>query len=246
VSPAAYDTIGRGYSHHRRPDPRIGRQILAALGDARRVVNVGAGTGSYEPTDRTVVAVEPAATMLDQRPWGSAPAIQGVAEALPFPDSAFDAALAVLTIHHWQDLDRGLAELVRVAAGRVILAFDLAVASTLWMWRYFPAATVIDQQWTPPLDHVAERIGATRVEAVPIPHDCIDGFAGAYWRRPAAYLDPRVRAGISSLSLLGDHEIRPGLDQLAADIESGAWHEEHAALVELDELDLGYRLVIAD
>lgn len=245
AGPTEYDTIGLGYAEQRRPDPRIARQILAALGDARSVVNVGAGTGSYEPDDRAVVAVEPSEVMLAQRAAEAAPVVRGVAEVLPFPDSAFDAALGVLTVHHWSDLDAGLAELCRVAARRVVLAFDQPKAATFWLAEYFPETAAIEAARAPRLEHIVDALAADRVAIVPIPHDCTDGFAGAYWRRPDAYLDPGVRAGISSLAVMPDHELEPGLARLRADLESGAWHERHADLLALDEIDLGYRLVIA-
>jgi len=242
----AYDTIGLGYAERRRPDPRIARQILAALGDARTVVNVGAGTGSYEPDDCVVVGVEPSEVMLAQRAAEAAPVVRGVAEALPFPDSAFDAALGVLTVHHWSDLDAGLAEMSRVAPRRVVLAFDEPKSAAFWLAAdYFPETAAIESARAPQLEQVVDGLAAARVEVVPIPHDCTDGFAGAYWRRPGAYLDPGVRAGISSLAVVPDRVLEPGLTRLRADLESGAWRERHADLLALEEIDLGYRLVIA-
>jgi SAM-dependent methyltransferase len=220
--------------------------VHAALGDARSVVNVGAGTGSYEPADRSVVGVDPSSVMLSQRTAGAAPAVRGTAEALPFPDRAFDAAMAVLTIHHWSDLDAGLVEVARVARRQVVLTFDQDFAKDLWMWAYFPGANAVESSRAPSIESLVARLGADRVEVVPVPHDCTDGFGGAYWRRPDAYLDPRVRAGISSLAVLDDDELRPCLERLAADLESGTWHERNAELLGLDEIDLGYRLVIAD
>lgn len=246
MTSATYETIGRGYAERRRPDPRIERQIHAALGDAETVVNVGAGTGSYEPSDRRVVAVEPSTVMLAQRPSVAAPAVRAVVEALPFGDAAFDAAMGVLTLHHWNDVDAGLDEVCRVAPRRVVLTFDHALEADLWMWHYFPAASALDATRAPSIEHVADRLGADRIEVVPVPHDCTDGFGGAYWRRPEAYLDADVRASISSLAVLDDAQLEPGLTRLRAELESGAWHEAHADLLALDEVDLGYRLVISD
>jgi SAM-dependent methyltransferase len=244
---AAYDTIGVGYASARRPDARIATQIAEALGDARRVVNVGAGTGSYEPTDRIVVAVEPSEVMLAQRDEGAAPVVRGLAEALPFTDGAFDAAMGVLTVHHWTDLDAGLAELCRVAPRRVVLGFDEPQSSSFWLVSdYFPETGAIESARAPQLEQLVDGLGATRVEVVPVPHDCTDGFAGAYWRRPEAYLDPAVRAGISSLAAMDDAVLEPGLSRLRADLDSGAWHDRHADLLGLDEIDLGYRLIITD
>jgi len=242
----AYDAIGRVYARHRQPDPRIRSQLLDALVDAASVVNVGAGTGSYEPADRRVVGVEPSEVMLAQRLPGAAPALCGTAESLPFPDRAFDAALVVLTLHHWSDLDAGLAELRRVADRRVVLMFDQRMAADVWPWReYFPAANAVEAKRAPAVDHIVDALGGGRVETVLVPHDCIDGFGGAYWRRPEAYLDPEVRACISSLAVLSADELEPGLVRLRDDLESGAWHERHADLLALEEIDLGYRLVIA-
>jgi SAM-dependent methyltransferase len=242
----AYETIGVGYRARRRADPRIERQILAAVGDARSVLNVGAGTGSYEPTDRLVVALEPSSVMIDQRPAGAAPVIRGVAEALPVPDNSFETALAVLTVHHWTDIDQGLRELRRVSGRQVLLTFDMVVASKFWLWpEYFPATNSVEAARAPTVERIVEALGAETVEVVPVPHDCTDGFGGAYWRRPEAYLDPEVRAGISSLAVLDDADIQPGVDRLRADLESGAWHERHGDLLELDEIDLGYRLIVS-
>jgi SAM-dependent methyltransferase len=241
----AYETIGVGYRARRRADPRVERQLHDALGDARTVLNVGAGTGSYEPTDRKVIALEPSGVMIDQRSPEAAPVIRGVAEALPVPEGVFDVALAILTIHHWSDVERGLDELRRVSERQVILAFDLTRAMEFWLWpEYFPASIAIDAR-APTIEQVVAALDAPTVEVVPVPHDCMDGFAGAYWRRPEAYLDPEVRAGISSLAMLDDVDVEPGLERLRADLESGAWHERHGDLFELDEIDLGYRLIVS-
>jgi SAM-dependent methyltransferase len=242
----AYDTIGRGYAARRRPDPRIAARITAALGDARSVVNVGAGAGSYEPADRRVVAVEPSMVMISQRRAGAAPVVRAVAERLPFAARRFDAALAVLTIHHWTDADLGFRELRRVASRRVVLAFDESMSSDFWLAaEYFPATAAELAATSPQLDDLVTGLGAQQVEVVPVPHDCVDGFAGAYWRRPEAYLDPAVRAGISFFAATAPAEIEPGLARLRDDLDSGAWHARHADLLELDEVDLGYRLLVA-
>jgi SAM-dependent methyltransferase len=230
----------------RREDPRIAGRIRAALGDARTVVNVGAGAGAYEPTDLEVTAVEPSAVMRAQRPPDAARAIDAAAEALPFPDRSFDAAMAVLSDHHWDDHDRGLAELRRVARGPVVLfTFETRAQLDSWVVRdYFPGFTRLG----PPgyaLEQTLERLGGGRIEPVPIPHDCRDGFFHAYWRRPEAYLDPGVRAGISVFSLLEPHEVESGVARLRADLESGEWRRRNAGLLELEELDLGYRLLVA-
>jgi len=242
-----YDVIGVGYAATRRPDPRIGARVHAALGDARTVINVGAGTGSYEPA-QTVLAVEPSSVMIEQRPPGSAPAVRAWAEALPVADGAADAAMAVLTVHHWDDLAAGLAELWRVARRRVVvLTCDDRVFRRFWLLREYVADVVpADESGALRVDRVAELLGATGVETVPVPHDCSDGFAAAFWRRPHAYLDPVVRAGISTMARLGDDALRPALDRLAADLRSGRWHERHGDLLQRAELDAGYRIIVAD
>jgi len=248
---AVYDTIGRGYARQRRPDPRIAARLIAALGGARSVLNVGAGTGSYEPphdsTDRRVVAVEPSAVMLAQRPPSAAPAVRARAEALPFPDRSFDAAMAVLTLHHWTDRALGLAECARVARERVVLLTWDPATDGFWLVQdYFPAFLEADRRVFPSIPSYTEAFGpAARVQvaAVPVPRDCVDGFLGAYWARPEAYLDPAVRAGISSFARPGTEA---GLARLRADLASGAWHARHGRLLAADTLDVGYRLVIAD
>jgi SAM-dependent methyltransferase len=247
TQPAAYDLIGRRYARRRRPDRRIGRQILDALDDARRVVDVGAGTGSYEPRDREVVAVEPSSVMITQRPSGAPPVVQARAEELPFPDRTFDAALAIFTVHHWPDRRRGLGELVRVAPRRVVLTFEPAVHNAFWLWRdYVPAAAELEVSRAPTVAEVADAIGAARIEVVPVPWDCVDGFGWAYWRRPEAYLDEEVRSCISCLAALDPADVEPGIERLRADLASGAWHHRNADLLEREVVDGGYRLVIAE
>jgi len=241
-----YDLIGRTYTRSRGTDPRIAAAIWDALGDARSVLNVGAGTGSYEPPDRDVTAVEPSAVMIAQRPPGAAPAVQASAEDLPFEDASFDAAMAILTLHHWTDWRRGIDELRRVAGRVVVLSWDPSFAGRLWISAdYFPELIDEDVRLFPSLADQAGAVRATRVTAVPIPHDCQDGFYGAHWRRPDAYLDPVVRAGISTLAKRTPEELAPGLARLEDDLRTGAWAERHGDLLERDELDLGYRLLVS-
>ena len=241
---ARYDAIGRTYTATRATEPRIAARIWAAMGDARTVVNVGAGTGSYEPPDRDVTAVEPSAVMIAQRPPGVAPAVQASAEALPFPDASFDAAMAIITLHHWSDWRAGCAELRRVARDRVVVfSWDPSCVANMWMGpEYFPDCMQQDVDGFPSLADQAAALGAD-VEVVPVPWDCRDGFFGAFWRRPEAYLDPAVRAGISTLAKRSEDELTDGLARLRADIDSGAWARRHADLLERDQLDLGYRLL---
>jgi SAM-dependent methyltransferase len=244
---SAYDRIGATYATTRRPDPRIERQIAEALGDARSVVNVGAGLGAYEPRDRDVVAVEPSAVMLAQRAPDAAPAVQAPAEALPFPDGSFDAALAVLTMHHWSDWRAGVAELRRVARQRIVmLTFDPAYISQYWLVRdYLPQIAVQDEARFPPLPVVADALGGAEIVPVPIAQDCRDGFLCAFWRRPLAYLEDGVRANISSLAVLDPRVAAEVLRRLERDVADGSWAERNADLLALDETDFGYRLLIA-
>lgn len=241
---SVYDVIGREYSARRRPDPRIAAAITAALGRASSALNVGAGTGSYEPADRDVIALEPSLVMIAQRPAASAPVVCGVAEQLPFRDGEFDAVLGILTLHHWRDQARGLAECRRVARDRVVILTWDPACNDYWLVReYFPEFQTLDLPRFPSLHLLSAALGGAEVQRVLIPADCVDGFLGAYWRRPAAYLDPAVRAGISSFHGVADDD--PRLTRLHHDIETGSWAERHADLLARDELDLGYRIVIA-
>jgi SAM-dependent methyltransferase len=243
-----YDRIGVAYAATRRADPRIATAIADALGDARTLVNVGAGTGAYEPPDRRIVAVEPSAAMLRQRPAGAAPCVQAMAERLPFRDRAADASLAVLTIHHWDDRRAGLAELRRIALRRVVVfTWDPHARNQFWLTTdYFPELVDRDFARFPTMAQLEQALGALRVTPVPIPHDCRDGFLGAFWRRPAAYLDPAVRSGISAFAQAPAEDVQRGLARLAEDLRSGRWQARHGALRERPSLDLGYRLVAAD
>lgn len=237
---ALYDRIGDGYAGLRRPDPRIAARLRAALGPARRVLNVGAGTGNYEPSGLDLVAVEPSREMIRQRPPGAAPCVQALAGALPFADGAFEAALAILTVHHWPDPAAGLAELRRVTRGRiVILTFDPAARP--WLTGYLPGLAALDEAQMPALRTYADALGPLSVTPLPVPHDCTDGFLYAYWRRPEAYLDPAVRSGSSSFRALPGLEA--GLDRLRADLDSGEWDRRHAGLRGLETYDAGYRLI---
>jgi SAM-dependent methyltransferase len=237
-----YESMGINYAELRKPDPRIARFITNALGDARTVLNVGAGTGSYEPADRQVTAVEPSREMIRQRKPGAARVIEASAESLPFPDKSFDASMAILTIHHWTDKRAGLREMRRVTRGPVVLlAFDPSCRP--WLTDYLPELAVLDDARMPTLSELEQWLGPLQVTPVPIPHDCTDGFLYAYWKRPFAYLDPRLRTGSSSFWLIkGAQE---GLDQLKSDLQSGAWERRYADLLQQDEYEAGYRLVVA-
>jgi SAM-dependent methyltransferase len=249
VTSPVYDTIGRGYVAHRRPDPRwaavVAEHLGAAAGDV--VVNVGAGSGSYEPTHCAVVAIEPSAVMVAQRPSGAAPAVRASASALPLRSGGAALALAILTVHHWDDPAAGLAELCRVAPRRVVLAIDFELHSRFWLLEeYLPEVGDHTRRCGPGADEIAAAIGATMSVPLPVPRDMVDGVLGAYWCRPEAYLDPAVRANASGLALADPAVIARGVARLEADLASGAWRDGHADLLGRDTMDLGYRLLIAD
>jgi len=242
-----YGRHGGGYALRRRTDPGIARMVHAALGDARSVLNVGAGAGSYEPADRWVLAVEPSAAMRAQRPSGLAPAIDAVAEALPFDDGAVDAAMAMLTVHQWPDPAAGLAELRRVARGPVVvLTFDPDALGGLWLMAYAPELLAVEAGRFPAVQAIAAALGpVTDVEVVPVPHDCVDGFAEAFYARPEALLDPDVRAAQSGWSFLPAGVEDRVVRELARDLASGAWDARWGALRDLCEFEGAVRLVVA-
>jgi SAM-dependent methyltransferase len=243
----AYDVFGRTYCALRQPDPRIADTIFRALGDAPTVLNVGAGTGSYEPTDRWVLAVEPSEVMISQRPREAPPAIRATAEALPFPDDFVDASMALMTLHHWGDWRAGVRELKRVTRRRIVIwTFDPAAIANFWLVRdYLPELLELELARCPPM---GAQVGALdgHVQPVHIPRDCRDGVLGAYWARPEAYLDSFVRSGISLFYLLGRSVVTRALRKLARDLESGVWHKRNAEVQDRSELDVGYRLLVVD
>jgi SAM-dependent methyltransferase len=252
MTPELYDSLGRTYTSTRHADPRIAAAIWAGLGDARTVLNVGAGAGNYEPADREVVALEPSPVMIAHRSPGAAHVVQGRAEELPFEDDSFDAVMAVLSDHHWSDRRRGFAELRRVARDRVVLfnanprEFDL-----FWLTsEYLPDAfELISPRYRAPgawENELGEALGPVALTPVPVPHDCTDGFYGAYWRRPEAYLRPDVRAGISVFAQVPSGAVNRAIATLGADLETGRWHERHRELLTMDELHLGYYVITAE
>jgi SAM-dependent methyltransferase len=239
---ALYDTIGGDYSSLRRPDARIAKAIHAHLKGAAIVLNVGAGAGSYEPAHLKVIAVEPSFAMIRQRPDSNALVVQAVAEDLPFEDKSFDASLAILTVHHWSDVRQGLREMRRVTRGKIIiLTFDPA-ASNFWLLDYLPELGTLDQKQMPGLSDFEAVLGPVQRIVVPIPHDCTDGILCAYWRRPAAYLDPKVRRSISSFWKIGD--VTGPLRRLEDDLRSGEWERKYARFLNQDSFDFGYHLVV--
>lgn len=241
----AYNRMGVNYSEFRQPDPRIEVAIWAALGDAGSVVNVGAGSGSYEPADREVIAVEPSPVMIAQRPAGAAAAVEGVAEALPLEDKSVDAAMGVLTIHHWDDLGAGLAEMRRVARRRIVLfTIDAEKNSEIWtLSEYFPAAARAEREKMPSMEVLEALLPDATIEAVPAPSRCRDEFTSALWDRPELFLEPGVLRASSLWHSLPPAEIERGQERLRADLESGRWDEKHGHLRTLPELDIGLRLV---
>lgn len=239
-----YDEIGKSYRTQRVPDSRIDAQIVRALGEAQSVANVGAGAGSYEPPGRTAVAIEPAMTMILQRKPDATPAVRAVAELLPLRDKCVDAALAVLTLHHWRDVAKGLRELRRIARDRIVIfTYDPRCAGFWLTADYFPAIAAKDKRTFPTIDVIVNTLGPASVLPISVPRDCADGFLGAYWSRPHAYLEPAVRSGMSAFAELDG--LDEGLLRLRSDLETGAWHRKYGALTRQDELDIGYRLVVS-
>lgn len=244
---ADYGAIGRDYASYRRPDPRIFAAITAAFGDARTIVNVGAGAGSYEPTDREVTPVEPSASMRSQRPASLAAAVDATAEELPFSDGEFDAALASFTVHQWSDLRAGLRELRRVTRGPVVvLTSDPDALDRFWLAEYAPEVIATEAGRYPPLAAIAEALGgAVAVTPVPVPLDCTDGFGEAYYGRPEALLDPGARLANSAWSFVGP-DVEPRFEAaLRMDLASGAWDARHGVLRTQPEFDGSLRLIVA-
>ncbi|HWA52921.1 MAG TPA: class I SAM-dependent methyltransferase [Solirubrobacterales bacterium] len=248
MSPPQYDRLGRGYAGVRRPDPRIAARIDEALGKARTVLNIGAGTGSYEPPGREVTAVEPSGEMIAQRPAGAAPVVQASAEALPFADDSFDAAMAVLTAHHWADLEAGLAEMRRVSRERIaIVTFDHFGLKDLWIPRdYFPAMLDLKRRAGATSGELLERFPEAIVSPIPVPRDCTDLFFAALWARPELLLDEEVLRPMWIWQSIPEGARRSGRERLVADLESGAWDERYGHLREAEEMDVGLRLVVVD
>ncbi len=240
-----YDRMGLNYSEVRRGDPRFEAAIWDALGGAKRVLNVGAGAGSYEPRDREVIAVEPSPVMIAQRSPDAAPAIQGVAESLPLEDKSVDATMGVFTMQHWDDVDRGLAEVLRVTRERIVfLTLDLDVTAEMWLCRdYLPEIVEHDRRTFPSIEHLEAVLPDPQIDAVPVPADCTDGFCVALWNRPEAHLDPRVRQSSSIWHLLPATVVEPALDRLRRDLKSGEWDRRYGQLRAQASLDVGLRLV---
>jgi hypothetical protein len=240
-----YENIGTRYGAIRQPDQRLHARIVDALGDASPVLNVGAGTGNYEPSDRPVVALEPSEVMARQRPLGSGPVVRGVAEGLPFADDSFGAVLATFTVHHWSDVLTGLSELRRVSRRQVLLVHDRSLCDYYWITEYFPEILAVPSEQHPAVDELCRSLGVVRIETLPIPADCSDGFCSAFWARPEALLERTLRAGSSSLSQLDPAIAEDNASRLQADLASGKWDSQYGFLRGLPEFDMGYRLLIA-
>ncbi len=244
-----YETIGRSYAGTRREDPRIAARIHEALGDARSVVNVGAGTGSYEPDDRHVIAVEPSDVMAAQRPPERVPAIRAAAHDLPLRDDSVDAATAILTLHHWDSAqERGVRELRRVARDRVvILTYDARVSGRMWLMAdYLPEVAELDQRIFPAPETLADWLGGdVDVQPLPLPRDTTDWMLGSFWAHPERVLDEQARANTSGFARMPAAVVQRVVTALRRDLEDGSWDERHGELRELDEYDVGLRLVVA-
>ena len=239
-----YEELAEQYNRFRKPDPRIASAIWAHLKNANNVLNVGAGTGSYEPVNCRVVAVEPSAKMIALRQISTAKVIRGSVENLPFDDDTFDASMALLTIHHWPDIRQGLNEMLRVTRGKVILFTWIGYGKDFWLEKYISEIRGIDIALFPTLKELEEMIGPISVTPVEIPHNCTDGFMCAYWRRPKAYLDSDVRKAISTFSRIGD--IQKSLQHLEDDLSNGTWNKKYGHLLLKESMDLGYRVVVRD
>jgi SAM-dependent methyltransferase len=242
MTEALYDRIGHGYAQVRRPDSRISAAIEAGLGDAASVLNVGAGTGGYEPAEREVTAVEPSAEMIAQRPAESAPVVQASAEALPFDDDSFDAAMALQTVHHWPDMEAGLAEMKRVARRRVVILTNArGRGGELWLDEYFPGVPRGGRA-----EAVADYLGDASATPVPVARDCTDLFFFALWARPELFLDDEVVRSMWIWNIMDPAEREAGRARLAADLADGTWDRQNGALREADEIDTGLRLIVAE
>lgn len=241
-----YDTIGRSYAKTRQEDSRVAAAIHAALGAGVSVLNIGAGSGNYEPWDRDVVTVEPSLQMLQQRHGRQARTIRGVAEHLPFPNKSFDVAMAVLTVHHWSDRAAGISEMARVSRRQVVFFFEPLKTHNFWALEYFPAALDLPTERDPPGEQfLADHLEVREIRTVLVPHDCQDGFGTAFWARPEAYLDPEVQAGMSWLAMLSEADRQRGARRLQADLDAGEWDRRYGQLRQQAAYDGGYRIAVA-
>lgn len=237
-----YDKLAAPYRIYRKPDPTIAARINAHVRGAQSVLNIGAGTGSYEPEDCKVVAIEPSYEMISARKTAKAALVQGFAEDLPFKDNAFALSMAILTVNHWSGVTPGIQEMLRVSRDKILIFTWIGYGGNFWLEEYIPEIRNFDEKQFPTMAALEQLLGNISVETIEIPHDCTDGFMGAYWRRPEAYLDPDARKAISTFSRISDYQ--EGIDRLQGDINSGVWNKRHSHLFEKQSLDLGYRLVV--
>lgn len=243
MASANYEIVGKDYSEFRQPDARVAAIINSHLGAVESIINVGAGTGSYEPEGKIIAAVEPSGTMIRQRiEKPNTTVYQAAAENLPFESNSYDAALAILTIHHWENWETGLSEAYRVARDKVVLLTWFGMPHGFWLYDYLPELENMDRAIFPSIEQISSVLGDVEVIPVPIPNDCTDGFLCAYWARPEMYLNAKVRSAISTFARITN--VSEGLDNLASDLESGNWNEKYGHLITLKEYDFGYRLVV--
>ena len=243
-----YGKHGQGYARIRRTDPRIAAWVHRALGDARTILNVGAGAGSYEPADRYVVAIEPSETMRAQRPKHLAPAIHGIAEQLPLDDQSVDASMALVTVHQWQHLDQGLRELRRVTRGPiVVLTFDGDALDRYWLADYAPELMAVERRRYPGIETIEKRLGgATEVQVIPIPTDCVDGFTEAYYARPESFLYSAVRRSQSAWSFVSEKDQLRIVQTLGDDLKSGTWDRKYGAWRTKPSFEGSLRLIVSN
>ncbi len=244
---ANYAAIAPCYPSYRQPEPAIATQIEQALGTARTVLNVGAGAGSYEPTEREVTAVEPSASMRAQRPAHLTRAIDAVAEDLPFPEGHFDAGMATFTVHQWKDLRAGLSEMRRVVRGPiVILSCDPALVQRFWLNDYAPGVLAAEARRYPAAGRIGAALGGD-LQSLPvlIPLHCRDGFNEAYYGRPERFLDDGARAANSAWSFVDEATAAAYVTHLRRDLEDGAWDARYGMLRRQAALDGSLRLFVA-
>jgi len=237
-----YNQLAEQYKEYRKPDPRIAARIWNHTKASIRVLNVGAGRGAYEPENCEVIAIDPSREMIASRNNSATRVLQGQAENLPFEDDEFDVSMAILTIHHWSDIQAGLREMSRVTKQKLVLLTWVGYSGNFWLEDYLPEIRGVDEKLFPSLSDLTNYLGEISVEDVDIPHDCTDGFMCAYWRRPESYLNPGIRKAISTFSRIPDVSTR--LEALRVDIANDAWNEKYSYLLNKEFLDLGYRLVI--
>ncbi|MCA6362260.1 MAG: methyltransferase domain-containing protein [Bacteroidetes bacterium] len=243
-----YNAHGQHYSQIRRADKHIAAHIHHALGNAHTVLNVGAGAGSYEPEDKYVVAVEPSARMRMQRlEAGKNPAVNGVAGALPFDDNAFDAVMAMVTVHHWPDIEQGLRELHRVAKNKVvIMTFDPDALHEFWNVHYFPELIEVEKTRYPKIERITAALGDNcEVIKIPVTLHCTDGFQEAFFGRPEMFLLPEVRKSQSAWGFLKPGEEELLVKRLETELMSGEWDKKYGHLRTQPEYTAALRLIVA-